>query len=186
MRATPGPTSRQRTPVAILEAASHVLAEHGEATMAEIADAAGVGRATVYRYYPSRETLLRALALEAFEDLAARIADADLDHAGVEEAIERIVRAVLAVGVRYAILVQERVPPDPEAVERLLAAPIQRVFQRGLDERLLRDDLELVIQLALFGEILRAGVTLATQNGFGLERATAVVTSSYLDGARRR
>jgi AcrR family transcriptional regulator len=75
--------------------------------MAEVAAAAGVSRATLYRYYPSRETLLEALAAQALAEAGARIADAGLERAPVDEAIERIVRAVIAVGDRYAVLLQE-------------------------------------------------------------------------------
>lgn len=181
------PRSRLRTPAAILEAAAQVLTERGDtASMADVAAAAGVGRATLYRYYPNRKALLTALAAEALDELAARIADAGLDTAPTEEAIERIVRAVLAVGARYVILVRERVQADPEATERLLAEPILRVFQRGIDEGLLRDDLPLEIQLALFGGVLQAGVTLAGEHGLGHEDTAAAVTSTYLDGARHR
>src|SRR6266540_1576647 len=48
-----------RTAAAILDAAAHALSEHGSSTnMADVAAAAGVSRATLYRYYPDREALL--------------------------------------------------------------------------------------------------------------------------------
>ena len=115
MNATESSDARLRTPAAILEAAARLLAEDGDASMADLAGAAGVGRATLYRYYPSREALLGALTAEALDELAGRLADAGLETAGVEEAIGRIVRAVLTVGDRYAVLVRERVKADPDS-----------------------------------------------------------------------
>src|SRR2546422_7997903 len=112
-----------RTAVAILDAATQALAEHGRgANMAEFAAAAGVSRATLYRYYPDRDALLDALASQALADAAARLADAGLERAPVEQAIERIVRALTAVGDRYAVLVREQVEGDPDEIERLIAA----------------------------------------------------------------
>src|SRR5262245_26610502 len=98
------PHHHDRTASAILDAAAHALAERTDASMADVASAAGVGRATLYRYYPSREALLDALAAEALADAGARLADAGLDRVPVPEAIERIVRALVAVGDRYVVL----------------------------------------------------------------------------------
>jgi AcrR family transcriptional regulator len=102
-----------RTAAAILDAAARVLSEHGSSNMADVAAAAGVSRATLYRYYPHREALLDALAAQALADAAARVAAAGLERAPVEEAIERMVRALIAVGDRYAVLVREQVKVDP-------------------------------------------------------------------------
>src|SRR3989441_12396777 len=122
-----------RTRAAILDAAAHALSEHGGRTsMADVAAAAGVSRATLYRYYPDREALLGALASRALADAAARLADAGLERAPVEEAIERIVRALTAVGDRYAVLVREQVEGDPDEIERLIASAMLAVFTRGI------------------------------------------------------
>src|SRR6476660_284397 len=94
-----------RNAAAILEAAARALSTHGRsANMTDVAEAAGISRATLYRYYPDREALLDALAAHALADAAARLADAGLERAPVEEAIERIVRALIAVGDRYGVL----------------------------------------------------------------------------------
>src|SRR6266550_3643368 len=128
-----------RTTAAILDAAAHALSEHGRsANMADVAEAAGISRATLYRYYPDREALLDALAAQALADAGSRLADAGLERAPVEEAIERIVRALTAVGDRYAVLVREQVEADPDEIERLVAAPMRAVFARGIESGLLR------------------------------------------------
>jgi serine phosphatase RsbU (regulator of sigma subunit) len=52
----------------ILDAARRLLAENREATMSAVAEAAGVGRGTVHRHFPTREDLLRAVRRQARDD----------------------------------------------------------------------------------------------------------------------
>jgi TetR/AcrR family transcriptional repressor of mexCD-oprJ operon len=71
---------RARIAAAIIDSAATVLAERGEAaSMEEIANSAGIGRATLYRYFPNREELLRAMAAAIVRELAVRVKEADLD-----------------------------------------------------------------------------------------------------------
>jgi AcrR family transcriptional regulator len=176
-----------RTAAAILDAAAHVLSEQGNSSsMADVAEAAGVSRATLYRYYPHREALLGALAAKALADAAARLADAGLDRAPVEEAIERIVRAVVAVGDRYAVLVQEHVKFDESEAERCLGKPMRAVFERGIESGLFRQDLPVDVLLELFGGALMGAIKLTQRGRLGLEEASAATAAVFLEGARAR
>ena len=176
-----------RTAAAILDAAAHVLSDQGSrSSMADVAEAAGVSRATLYRYYPHREALLDALAAQALADAAARLADAGLERAPVEEAIERILRALVAVGDRYSVLVREQVKFDQAEADRLLGAPMRAVFARGIESGLLRQDVSAEVLLELFGGALMAAVKLMERRQLGLEEASAATASVFLDGARAR
>jgi AcrR family transcriptional regulator len=180
-------TRYDRTAAAILDAAAHVLATEGSsANMAEVAAAAGVSRATLYRYYPSRETLLEALAAQALAEAGARIADAGLERAPVDEAIERIVRAVIAVGDRYAVLLQEQVEPNPDEADRTIGAPIRAVLTRGIDTGRLRNDLPPELLFELFGALLGAAVKISDRRMVGLEETAAATTALFLEGAHPR
>lgn len=55
----------------LLEAARTLLADDPDATMAEIARAAGVGRGTAYRHFPTREDLVGAVRRQARDDAEA-------------------------------------------------------------------------------------------------------------------
>jgi AcrR family transcriptional regulator len=62
----------QRNLTRILEAARAVFAEHGsDASVAEIAERAGVGTATIFRRFPTKEDLLAAVVRHRVEELVA-------------------------------------------------------------------------------------------------------------------
>jgi AcrR family transcriptional regulator len=186
------PTPGRRTPrfdrtsAAILDAAARVFAEEGAAAnLAAIATAAGVSRATLYRYYASRETLLDALVVDAIEEAAGRLADAGLERAPIDDAIERIVRAFVTVGDRYAVLVSD-LPRVDKADMSPLQVPVEAVLTRGMETGVLRDDLSPpVLKEFLAGAALSA-IKLTRHHGLGLEEASAAAASLFLDGARRR
>src|ERR1700736_5494436 len=176
-----------RTAAAILDAAAHVFSEQGTAAnLADVASAAGVSRATLYRYYPNREALLKALATHALTELANRLNDAGLERATPEEAVERLARAIVAVGDRYAVLVSEQCPPDEAAAERLVVAPMRAVFERGIASGVLRQDLPADVLRTLFSGTILAAIKLTQRQQLGAEEASAAAAAVFLDGARRR
>lgn len=175
-----------RTAAAILDAAAHAFSERGNTNMADVAEAAGVSRATLYRYFADRDALLEALAARALGEAASRIAGAGLERAPVDEAIERVVRAFTAVGDRYSVLLREQVRPNPDDLERLVKAPVQAVFERGVQTGVLRQDIDAEVLHELFGGVLVAALELVARERLGLEEASAAAASIFLNGARAR
>jgi AcrR family transcriptional regulator len=64
----PKPNVSEMRTAQIIEAATAVFAEKGfdGATMAEIADEAGINKATIYLYFDSKDALIRAIAEQVF------------------------------------------------------------------------------------------------------------------------
>jgi len=175
-----------RTAAAILDGAAHVFSEQGTgANLATVAAAASVSRATLYRYYPNREALLEALAAHALAEAANRLEDAGLEQAKVEEAIERILRALVAVGDRFTILVGEQIEYD-EADKQRFEAPLRAVIERGIETGALRQDLSTDLLFELFGGTIMGAIKLRQHLQVGIEEASAAAAGLFLDGARPR
>ena len=87
---------KRRTRAEILAAATELLNEGKSPTVAEVADAALVSRATAYRYFPTQEYLLFEAALESTRS--------DIDHQ----------------------LEKNKLPEDPEARLEMLIEVLQK------------------------------------------------------------
>lgn len=127
---------RQRTFTAIHEAAMALFAERGyhDVTVAEIAAAAGVSRATAFAYYASKEDIVFGQAPAAAE--ALRVALLDAEDA---EAVIGVVRGwlrTLAGWVEPDMLLQHRLAAEIPAVgaarSRILAG-IEAVIGEALE-----------------------------------------------------
>lgn len=176
---------QERVSAALLEAAARTLASYGEqASMNDVAVAAGVARATVYRYFPNRKALLDALAGVAVSDATSRLAAARLDEVEVNEAVRRAVRALVEVGDYLLVLARERVRPNPEQFEQGISRPLCRLFERGRASGALRDDIPTSwLTESLVGLI---GSVLPATPALGKEDTIAAISSMFLDGTRGR
>ena len=176
-------TLHARVSAAILEAAAAVLAERGEqASMADVATAAGMARATVYRYFPNREALFEALGRLAVEEAGERLRAGRLQEVAVPEAFERAVRSLVAVGDYFVVVSRESARPDPEEFEQRVASPLRGLIERAQSQGEMRDDLPPSWLMESLIGIVVSG--LQTQPSLGVEDTVAGITSLFLDGAR--
>jgi AcrR family transcriptional regulator len=168
---------------AILEAAAAALAERGEqASMADVAAAAGMARATVYRYFPNREALFEALGRLAIENAGERLQAGRLQEVAVPEAFERAVRALVEVGDSFVVVSRENGRPDAAEFDRQVAAPLRALVERGQSLGEIRDDLPASwLTESLIGIVVSG---LQMRPSLGAEDTVAGIASLFLDGAR--
>jgi TetR/AcrR family transcriptional repressor of mexCD-oprJ operon len=184
-----GEALRDRIAAGILDAAATLLAERGDSvSMADIAEAAGVGRATLYRYFPSRDELVAGIARAGFEELCESVAEARLDTVGVEEGLARVTRAFLAAGSKYVALWSAgkqssgKKDIDEAEADRQLAEPVRELLRRGVADGTIRQDLPTEVLFELFSALLERSLLLVMRRELGPEQAAAAVLTVYLNG----
>jgi TetR/AcrR family transcriptional repressor of mexCD-oprJ operon len=163
----------------ILTSAARVLAAREAAGMADVAAAAGVSRGTLYRYFPNRESLLQALEAEANQEARRRLAEANLEHVPVEEALARAARALVAVGEHFIVLLRERRPPEPGFALTLVA-----LVERGREHGVIRSDLAVATLVEAFLALIGVCVRTGRAAGMGSEDISATALDLFLGAAR--
>jgi TetR/AcrR family transcriptional repressor of mexCD-oprJ operon len=184
---TKGDGLRDRTAAAIIDSAAALLAERGgAASMEDIATAAGIGRATLYRYFRNREELLEAMAAASVRELAARIAEAHLEAVPFDEAVARLARGIIATGSKYVALNTDgtrRSSSYPDIQLKVLD-PMRALFRRAAADGTLRADLPPDVLVDLFSGLVTGALDATTTGRRGIEETAAAVTTIFLRGAR--
>ena len=183
---------RDRVAEGILDAASKLISASGDLPgMSKVAEAAGVGRATLYRHVPSRKALVRQLVARAIGDIGARLDGAELDAVPFAEALARLARLSLDAQLEFVALKRLVDAAGEGAVQEARAndtigRQVLAVFRRGLRDGELRDDLDAEQHRDLFSSLLKSLAPSVEDERMSVERAAAIVVSLYLSGAHAR
>lgn len=173
----------ERTRQAILDAAGRVLGRKPDAAMADIAEEARVGRATLYRHFPTRESLVSGVQDVGVTELLDALASADLDTLPTDRAIARITHVFLRTGAKYAAVVSRDDehadhPPHERAV-----APVREAIERGIRAGSLRADLPSGALFSLYEALIGRALLLAVTGQMTPEQAADSVVAVFLHGA---
>lgn len=90
----------------IMDEAARVFATEGPLAMNDLVKKLEVSRATLYRYFPTREELVRSIAIESFEDTRIAVEGLFDDVLTNREAFERLFEALIPLG-HYHFLSRE-------------------------------------------------------------------------------
>lgn len=125
----------ERSRAAIIEATCRLLSERPEASIEEIALAAGLTRQTVYAHFASRERLLSAVFDHIMLEVVAALDAAALDEGPPAAALDRLLRTSWRLLTRYPFLLHETVtqmpPEESHARHQPIFAPLERLIRRG-------------------------------------------------------
>lgn len=177
------PLLRAQVAAGLLKVAARVFAEQGEhASMTVIAEAAGVGRATLYRYFPNKDALVAALYDTALAHLTRQVTAAGLDTVPVPEALARLTRIVIATASEYrALALFGKTAAQAAGADEAMHEPFRQLFRRAAAEGVLRTDVPVDgVYLAL----LEGMIGQVVSGRIGVEQASAAATAVFLDGAR--
>ena len=164
-------THRSQVRAAILDATAALVFEHGlrSVTMSQIAEAAGIGRATLYKYFPDVETILRTWHARQID---AHIAELARARDGAGSPGERLAVVLTA----YAHIAQQTRSHDRELVTFL--HPDEQIVNA---QNQLREIVRQLIEQGAASGDLRRDVAPDELVGYGLHALSA---AAELTGAQ--
>jgi AcrR family transcriptional regulator len=120
----------ERSIAAILDAAERVLADRPDASMSDIAAAAGLTRQTLYAHHRSREALLESVAERALRQTVEAIEAAEPQRGPPVEALARLTEAWWRAVSRHVRVLEGLAAayPSTEAIHALHAPILDRLL----------------------------------------------------------
>lgn len=171
-RTTPKRADARKNIASILEAATTCLARDPDASINEIAQAAKVGRMTLYGHFASRAELVSQVVDSAMSNSEAALSAVDVDGDPCE-ALARLLDATWTLTHRYGALVvaAQRTLSDDQFHEahHQPTRRMERLLRRGRRAGVFRTDMPLGWQLATIQSIVH-GASSALHRGEITER----------------
>jgi AcrR family transcriptional regulator len=168
---------------AILEAAIRELASSPDASMADIAAAAGVGRVTVYAHFASREDLVRQAVSRVIAEGELALGEVDLTG-DAREALGRLIESSWHQIVRIGALMTAAVDVlDPAELRELHDAPaarVQSLVRRGRREGAFRSDLPEVWLVGVVHMVMQGASVEVTAGRLRADAAAATITATVV------
>jgi TetR/AcrR family transcriptional regulator, cholesterol catabolism regulator len=134
----------------VLDVAARLFHEKGyrSTSLADIANALGINKASVYHYVRSKEDLVRQLILRASQRLRDVSRSPEIDLLAPEQALERLVRehceVLLDCPNEIGLLIQQRKFAEPRVLleiserERTYVSHVRGIIARGVTQGVFR------------------------------------------------
>jgi TetR/AcrR family transcriptional repressor of mexCD-oprJ operon len=176
----------ERNRESVLDHAAHLLSDDPAIGMAEIANASGIGRATLYRHFPTRELLIAAIIQRALDDAENAIAASRLEEGTAAEALHRLIVALLNLGDRYRFLLTQAGVVAPGELrtmrEERLFVPVSQLLERGQEGGEFSRSLSPAWMATVVGVLIVAAVSEIAVGRFDEEQAVEAVMQMIVHG----
>jgi TetR/AcrR family transcriptional repressor of mexCD-oprJ operon len=173
----------RRNIAAILDAATASLAADPDASIGEIAKAAGVGRVTLYGHFDSRATLVEAVVARAMRQTEAALDAVDLDG-DPRAALARLIDSNWQVTHEFGSLVvaAERALPA-DRVQQAHADLMERIHglvERGQRKGVFRSDMSSGWLITVMHGVFHTAATAVHQGQITPEEAPRLIRATLL------
>lgn len=194
-------TAPEETKTRLLEAATQIFCELGyhNATMAKIAETAGVAKGTVYWYFSGKEDLFLGMIVRALEELVTKL-ERVLAQTGVvfPEIFRRVTVEYLEFFYRQShlskVIINGAQGLSTDFHKQMMYWHNRinlinvKMIRMGIEAGSFRSDLDIELVGSAYAGLVSAigNETLFTNREPGIEEETQLITTIFLEGISRR
>ena len=194
-------TASEETKTRLLEAATQIFCELGyhNATMAKIAEVAGVAKGTVYWYFSGKEDLFLGMIVRALEELVTKL-ERVVAQTGVDfpEIFRRVTVEYLEFFYQQShlskVIINGAQGLSTDFHKQMMYWHNRinlinvKMIRMGIEAGLFRSDLDIELVGSAYAGLVSAigNETLFTNREPGIEEETQLITTIFLEGISRR
>lgn len=167
---------------AVLLAAAGLLIRNRGASMGELAEAAGISRASLHRLVPTRDALIKELADLSTARSWAAVRTADPTEGDPAAALGRLIRELVPVTDLFNLLFMEQTLDEMYAQGAELDRVLIDLFERGQREGVFRADLSAVWMTEMLYALLGAAWSAAQSGRIATRDMATTIERSLLSG----
>src|ERR687891_1588268 len=174
----------ERNIAAILDAGLACFSRNADASLTDVARAAGVGRVTLYRHFPSREALVDAVLAHAIGRADTALGAGAVDDGPAPEALARLIHSSWRIVDRHRSLLaaaQRDLPPARIRHHHDQAmARVERLVARGQRDGDFRADLPRPWLVATFYSVLHGAAEEVDAGRLDPNQVPEILTATLL------
>lgn len=173
---------------AIKEAGINVLLSNPDASMSEIAKAAGVGRATLYRHYKTRNMLMQTLARKCLEETDTLLKPLESQNIKGKLALETSIDLLMPMANRFRFLMNLWLvtASDPAAIQiyKRQLRGLGKLVTQAQNDGEISSELSNVWVVSLFDSLLNSAWQLIEQGKITPRDAAVAFKKSFFTGVQ--
>lgn len=163
----------------------HVLAKNPKASLNEIAEAAEIGRATLFRHFKSRKQLVHEIVVEADTKLEMATRPIIERQLSARETLEEFIKVLVPLGASFHFLNSEQIQAEGSGIEKLYRNQLVRLKELAKAlraEGIVSAELPLVWVAAVLDNLIYTAWVTVSEGDIAPNDAPGLVLYSFLNG----
>ncbi len=176
---------QKRTREKVVNLAMIVLAKNPKASLDEIAEAAEVGRATLFRYFKSRKQLIHELVVEADRKLESATKPIIERNLNARDTLEEFIKVLVPLGASFHFLNFEQINAEGSGIEDLYRNQFLRLKElstRLQAEKVIDATIPLAWVAAVLDSLIYTAWVTVLEGNIAPNDAPRLVLYSFLNG----